>query len=353
MEEKEGMSLIDMINGLKEFLAELKKNWGLITLVVCITSGFGFFYSYTSKPKYIAASTMMLESSKGSMSGTLALASQFGLIGGSSSASMTEDKLIEIIKAEKIVKTALLKKATIDTSTDLLANHFIDLFGYKKVWKKNDSLKDFRFKNSEENMTIQENRVFKIFYKQIIANFLTIEKSKSGIVTITTTTPSELFSKYFNEYLVDAATSYYVDRITAKGRKSLDIVQKRVDSITIALKDAEFTLARWKDANYRLVKAQGLMEELRLRRNVEIYNALYLEGIKRLELSKFTLLDDTPFLQIIDKPTLPLSLAKGITTPLRGITVGFIIGFLLSALFVFARKKYSELLAEAAAKKVC
>ena len=352
-EEEEGISLIEMINGTKAFFAELKRKWLLITIVVCVTSGFGLIYSLRAKPKYEATSTVMLESAKGggAMSGAMAIAAQFGMTSGSSSAVITEDKLIEIIKAERIIKTALFKKATIDSSTDILANHYIDLFGYKHAWKKNDSLKNFRFKNPEENMTIQENRIFKMFYGQITKDFLTIEKSKSGIITITTTTTSELFSKYFNQYLVEAATSFYVNHVTEKGRKSLDIVQKRVDSITIALKDAEFALAKWKDANYRIVKAQGMIEEFRLRRDVEIYNALYLEGTKRLEISKFTLLDETPFLQVIDTPTLPLNLAKGIATPFRATTFGFFIGFILSGLYIFGRKKYIELMAEATAIK--
>lgn len=351
-EEEEGISLIEMIKGIKAFFAELKKKWLLIAIVVFISSALGLLYSFNTKATYIANSTVMLESSKGgggAMSGALALASQFGMMGGSSSSVITEEKLIEIIKAERIIKTALFKKVTIDSTTEILANHFIDLFGYRKAWKKNDSLKDFRFKNPEENMTLQENRVLKMFYGKILKDFLTIEKSKSGIITITTTSSSELFSKYINESLVEAATSFYVDRITSKGRKSLDIVQKRVDSITIALKDAEFTLARWKDANYRVVKAQGMIEELRLRRDVEIYNSLYLEGTKRLEISKFTLLDETPFLQIIDTPTLPL--AKKETKRVLFVIAGFFIGLILSGMYVFGRKKYDDLLVEAAEKK--
>lgn len=337
---------------MKEFIAELKRKWVLIIIVVCITSGIGFWYSFKSRPKYIAISTVMLESSKGggSMSGALALASQFGMIGSSSSAVITEDKLIEIIKAETIIKTTLFKKVIIDSSSDLLANHFINLFGYRKAWEKIDTLKDFRFINQEENMSLKESRIFKVFYKQIINNFLTIDKSKSGIITITTTTPSELFSKCFNDNLVDAATHFYVDRITAKGRKSLDIVEKRVDSITIALRDAEYTLAKWKDASNRLVKAQGMMEEMRLRRNVEIQNTLYLEGVKRLEVSKFTFLDETPFLQIIGQPTLPLE-PIGKISSIKGIVVGFIIGCFLSGILVFVRKKYDDLMTEAEKKQ--
>src|ERR1035437_9842270 len=119
--EEEGISLIDMINGIKDFFAELKRKWLLIIIVVCITSGFGLLYSLKSKVQYTATSTVMLESAKGggAMSGAMAIAAQFGMTSGSSSAVITEDKLIEIIKTERIIKTALFKKATIDSTTDI------------------------------------------------------------------------------------------------------------------------------------------------------------------------------------------------------------------------------------------
>lgn len=351
-QEEEGMSLIDMINSLKAFFAELKKKWLIVTVIVCITSVIGLVYSLNSKPKYSATSTMMLESSKGggSMSGALALASQFGLMSGGSSAVINEDKLIEIIKAETIIKSALFKKATIDSVTDILANHYIDLFGYKKIWEKDDSLKDFRFINTGENLSTLENGVLKMFYGQIIKEFLITDKSKSGIITLTTTTKSELFSKYLNQYLVEAVTGFYINRVTEKGRKNLEIIQERVDSISVALAEAEFTLAKWKDASNQLVKAQGMMVEMRLRRNVEVCNSIYIEGVKQLEISKFALLEQTPFLQIIDQPTLPLN-PGGTISPLRGVVIGFIIGFLLAGLYIFARKKYAELLIEIAQKQ--
>lgn len=353
--EEKGMSLIDIINGLKEFLTEIKRKWLLITVVVFITSGIGLIYSFTKKPEYSASSTMMLESSKGTMSGAMALASQFGLMSGGSSAVINEDKLLEIIKAETIIRTALSKKAIIDSTTDIMANHFIDLFGYKEEWVDNDSLKGFRFPvekeaggliNLKDNLNEKENSILKMFCAQISTKLLTTEKSKSGIITITTKTKSELFSKYLNQYLVEALTSFYVDRITENGRTNLKLVQKRVDSISIALKDAEFTLARWKDANYQLVKAQGMIEEFRLKRNVEVCNSIYLEGIKQLEISKFTLLQQTPFLQIIDQPTLPLA-PIGKIPLLKTMVIGFIIGFIISCLYIFARKKYADLMNEA------
>lgn len=346
-QETEVLSLIDIIKSIREYFAEFIGKWRLVALIVFSTSAIGLIYSHFTKPNYVATSTMMLENSKNSssMAGALALASQFGLIGSSSSSVINEEKLVEIIKAETIVYAALFKKATINSKTDILANHFIDLFGYEKSFEKIDSLKGFRFVNQRGKLTPLENRVLKMFYSRITKKVLFIDKSKSGIITITTKSSSEFFSKYFNQYLVEAVTSFYVNRITEKGRSSLEAVQKRVDSVAIELKNAEYALARWKDANFHLVKAQGLIAEMDLRRNVEVNNSIYIEGIKQLEISKFTLLQDTPFLQIIDEPMLPLEPIE-VVSPLRGTAYGFFIGFFLSALVVFVRKKYADLIAE-------
>ncbi len=164
-EDDDGMTLIDVINSLKEFYFELKKRWFTITAVICIFSILGLLVAFKSKPQYVASTTMMLESSKsnGSMSGALALASQFGMMSGGSSTAINEDKLLEIIKAETIIKTALFQKVTIGAKTDILANHFIDLFDYKKKWEDEDSLRNFRFKNPKESLSLLENNVLKTF----------------------------------------------------------------------------------------------------------------------------------------------------------------------------------------------
>lgn len=345
-QQPNGISLINIIQSVRNYWGELKKKWLLVSLIIISTSILGMLYSLNSKPKYIATSTMMLENSKngGSMMGALALASQFGIASGMSSSVINEDKLIEIIKSENIIKTALFKKVTINSKTDILANHFIDIFGYKKKWEMNDSLKDFRFLNPKEKLSVLENSVFKMFYDQIAQNFLIMSKSPNGIISVNIKTSSELFSKYLNQSLVEALTSFYVNRITQKGRVNVEIIQKRVDSISGALKDAEYALARWRDSNFQLVKAQGMMAEIQLRRNVEVNNSIYVEGVKQLEMAKFSLLQDTPFLQIIDEPILPLTPIK---PPLKvGVFFGFIIGCLLSGLFVFTGKKYADLMLE-------
>ena len=93
-----------------------------------------------------------------------------------------------------------------------------------------------------------------------------------------------------------------------------------------------------------IIKASGRLKELQLMREVEVLNTMYLEIIKNLEISKMTLLNQTPIIQIIDKPILPLEEDK-ISKTLAGILGGFLGGFLLVCFFVF-RKLFKDALAE-------
>lgn len=347
MEDDKGISLLSIIIETKFFFEELKKNWIRIAIIVFSFSIVGSTLAIFSKPQYIATTTMMLENSKSSgISGAVALASQIGLVGGGGGNSeMNGGKLLEIIKAETVVKAAFFEKATIGESSDFLANHFLNLFDYRKKNSRTSSLNDFRFVHNKDNLTLEENAVFKMLYGQIISNFLKSDNSKNGIISISITSSSELFSKYFNEFLVRAVNSFYIDHVTEKEKNNVNVVQQRVDSIANALASAEYALARWKDGSNQLVKAQGMITEMRLRRDLEVCNSIYLEGIKQLEISKFTLLDETPFLQIIDHPFLPLSL-KSRFTLIQGIVGGAVVGFFVAALFVFAKKKYLEAIAQ-------
>jgi uncharacterized protein involved in exopolysaccharide biosynthesis len=346
-EEEKEFTLVDIINACRVFYEDVKKLKLQVFIIVLVGVLSGVLVAYLSKPKYIASSTVMLESPKGGgvMSGAAALASQFGLLGAGGGSVMNEDKLLEIVKAEKITKSALLQNATINGKEDLLANHFIDAFHYREEWKSDSSLQTFSFKKNYEErdiLTFQESRVLKMLNYQIQMSCIKAEKSKSGIVKITITTPSEQLSKSLNEQIVTSLISFYTDRITAKGRKNVLIIEKRVDSIANSLRDAEFALARWKDGSNQLVKAQGMITEIKLRRNVEVFNSMYVEGVKQLEIAKFTLLDETPFLQIIDQPNLPLDMSGRISY-IKGVLGGCFLSLLIATLFVWLKKKFSEL----------
>ena len=137
----------------------------------------------------------------------------------------------------------------------------------------------------------------------------------------------------------------YTSHQTAQANNTLDFLQNRADSVFSELVIAEEELARMKDINQRIVKASGRLKELQLMRRVEVLNTMYLEIIKNLELSKITLLNQTPIINPIDIPILPLEKEKKSKT-LAGILGGFLGVFLSVGFFIF-RKLFKDALAEA------
>ena len=92
------------------------------------------------------------------------------------------------------------------------------------------------------------------------------------------------------------------------------------------------------------MKASGRLKELQLMRRVEVLNAMYLEIVKNLELSKITLLNQTPIIHILDKPILPLKIEKK-SKLFFGLLGAFLGGFLSLVFFVF-RKLFKDALSE-------
>jgi uncharacterized protein involved in exopolysaccharide biosynthesis len=136
----------------------------------------------------------------------------------------------------------------------------------------------------------------------------------------------------------------YITYKTAQASNTLNFLNNRADSVFMELEVAEEEFAKVKDINQRIVKASGRLKELQLMRKVEVLNSMYLEIIKNLELSKLTLLNQTPIIQIIDKPILPLKEEIRSKTVV-GLFLSFLGGFLSIVVLIF-RKLFKDALSE-------
>ena len=180
--------------------------------------------------------------------------------------------------------------------------------------------------------------------RTIIENNLTIEMQSdaSNIITLTYTSINQDFAKEFVEKLIAQMSKMYISHQTARANTTLDFLQDRADSVFLELEITEQEFAKVKDINQRIVKASGRLKELQLMRRVEVLNAMYLEIIKNLELSKITLLNKTPIINIIDEPVLPLEENK--LSKLFAALFGGFLGFLLSCCYLILSKLFSDAL---------
>ena len=137
----------------------------------------------------------------------------------------------------------------------------------------------------------------------------------------------------------------YIRYQTAQSNNSLEFLSSRADSVFIELENAEEEFAKVKDINQRIIKASGRLKELQLIRNVEVLNTMYIEIIKNLEISKITLLNQTPIIQIIDNPILPLNVDDGIGSSFLGLgLLAAFLGAFLSTGVLILRKLFNDAL---------
>jgi uncharacterized protein involved in exopolysaccharide biosynthesis len=132
----------------------------------------------------------------------------------------------------------------------------------------------------------------------------------------------------------------YISYQTKQSSNTIEFLQNRADSVFLELQDSEQEFARIKDINQRIIKASGRLKELQLMRNVEVLNTMYLELVKNLEISKITLLNKTPIIQVIDKPILPLENTK--MSIALVMMISFVLALLLSILYIVLRKLVND-----------
>ena len=341
------IQLKDILIKLSEYKTYLfRKKFVIITI-----SGFflvlGIVFAISADKKYTAELTFVVEGQQGSggnlgaMSG---VASQFGFdIGSSSRATFSQNNILELLKSRGVVEAALMQNRKVNKTNDLLIEHYLYLNKIKDSWKKNKDIIPVSF---HEILTQDNDSVSGDVWRSIIEDKLVVElqSDDANIINLSYTSVNDEFAKIFVEALIEQMSEMYITYQTAQASNTLSFLNNRADSVFIELEIAEEEFAKVKDINQRIVKASGRLKELQLMRRVEVLSAMYLEIVKNLELSKLTLLNQTPIIQIIDKPILPLEVETKSITAL-GLLGAFLGGFLSLFFFIF-RKLFKDALSE-------
>ena len=341
------IQLKDILIKLSEYKTYLFNKKFTIIAVSGLFFVLGIVFAISSDSKYTAELTFVVDDQQqgsgtlGSMSG---MASQFGFdIGGSSSATFSQNNILELLKSRGVVEAALMQNRKVNKTDDLLIEHYLYLNKIKDSWKTNNEFTPVSFHGI---LTLNNDSVSGDIWKSIIEDKLVVElqSDEANIINLSYTSVDDEFAKMFVETLIEQMSKMYITYQTAQASNTLSFLNNRADSVFMELEKAEEEFANVKDINQRIVKASGRLKELQLMRRVEVLNTMYLEIVKNLELSKITLLNQTPIINIIDKPILPLQVEKKSKTVL-GLLGVFLGGFLSLIFFVF-RKLFKDALSE-------
>ena len=341
------IQLKDILIKLSEYKTYLFNKKFTIIAVSGLFFVLGIVFAISSDSKYTAELTFVVEDQQqgggalGAMSG---MASQFGFdIGGSSSTTFSQNNILEFLKSRGVVEAALMQNRKVNKTEDLLIEHYLHLNKIKDLWKADEDLSPVSFHGilTQNNDSVSGDIWMSIIEDELVVK---LQSDEANIINLSYTSVNDEFAKIFVEALIEQMSEMYVSHQTAQTNNTLSFLKNRADSVFMELEIAEEEFAKVKDINQRIVKASGRLKELQLMRRVEVLNTMYLEIVKNLELSKLTLLNQTPIIQIIDKPILPLEQEFKSKTVL-GLLGVFLGGFLSFIFFIF-RKLFKDALSE-------
>ena len=338
--QNDEISLKELIEKGKEWFNYLLSQWKIILLAGIIGAALGLAYSFSKKPIYTATLSFALEDEKsGGLGGALGLASSFGIdLGGGGGSIFTGSNLTELFKSRAMVEQTLLSPVTVNGKTISLAEMYILNQEWRKNWNEKPKLASIQFlpDTKRKYFTRVHDSILGVIYQDLSKTGLSVgqKDKKISIITIDVNSTNELFSKYFTEALVKEVSDFYVTTKSKKARMNMDILERQTDSIRRELNGAITGVAVANDNTFGLNPAMNVRRTPSARRQVDVQanTAILTELIKQTELAKVTLRKETPLIQVIDQPILPLKKekfgkAKGIV--MGGGLAGFLIVFFL------------------------
>jgi hypothetical protein len=345
------ISLKELIEKGKEWYTYLLSKWKLIVLVG-LTSGFlGLGYSFTQEAIYKASLSFALEDDgggSGGLGGALGLASQFGFdFGGSGGGAFEGSNLIELFKSRSIVEKTLLTPVIYNGKEVSLVEMYIQFSKLRKGWKKK-RYKNIQFLPNAERkfFTRDHDSILGSIYEKFSKNSLVVSKKdkKIDITTIEVSSENELFAQYFTEALVKEVSDFYIETKSKKAKINMNILMRQTDSIRGELNNAITGVAVANDNTFGLNPAMNVKRTPSARRQVDVQanTAILTELVKQTELAKVSLRKQTPLIQIIDRPILPL--VKKQFGWLKGIAFGGFFGGFLCVSFLIIKRVFKKLL---------
>jgi uncharacterized protein involved in exopolysaccharide biosynthesis len=338
MDNKE-VGLGDLKNIIKGYWNYLwsKRIWIFLVGFVCAV--LGGTYAWLQKPVYTAEITFTPENDKGSGMGSyIGLAAQFGFDLGSGSGGVFEgDNLAEFLKSKMLIQQTLLTPVDINGQSKLLIDNYIDVNDLRKQMQEKREVKSISFSNDYQPGMRARDSIMKEIINSI-SESLTIEKKdkKLNFIVARMKSTNELFAKTFLEQLVNKGIEYFVEYKSKKSRENVAILQRQTDSVEHLLTGNIVSVAASSDLNVNPIRQIVRANVQRKQVDVQVTSQVYGELLKQLELSKISLRKETPLIQIIDRPLLPLEKEK--MGRLKGaILFGFAGVFLFVAILLLRR----------------
>jgi len=349
--EDDEISIKQILENFSKWFAYIRSKWLIITCFVILGSTLGFFYAKTKKAVYTATTTFVLEEGEngGGLSQYAGLASMAGIDLGSGGGGIFQgDNILQLYKSRKMIMRALFAPVVYDGKKKLLVNQYIEFNRLRETWK-DLRLKSIVFSSDsvpQSNTRLRDSLLLS-FINDISVNYLSVSKpdKKESLISAQVKSKDEFFAKNFNEQIVKTVNDFYIQTKIKKSLANISILEKKSDSIKAVLNGAIYAASAVADATPNLNVTRQTQRNVPLQRSqftAETNKAIFSELVKNLEISKISLLKETPLIEIVDGPIYPLEKNKlGI---LKGTAIGGIIGGVLICIYLILKRIFKGII---------
>lgn len=336
---KEEVNILQILENLKSYFFILLKKWYLILIISIVGAAIGLTISVFQKPTYIAKLSFALEESENKGGGFASLAGSMGIGGLGGESLFNTSNILDFMKMRSLVEKALLTSVEKDKKKLTFAQIYIEENELNLVYKELPRLKNISFKVGDDRtkFSLQKDSVLgDLFLRLTTSGELNVSqpKKESSIIEVVVKSKNEIFSMYFPESMVNVVGDYYIETKTKKAKINVNILQKQVDSVRAELYKSISGVAASNDEVFGLNPAMNVKRLPSATKQVEVQtnSAILAEMVKNLEISKVSLMNQTPLIEIVDRPVLPLEKKK--LGKFSGVLIGGILSTLLAIVYV-------------------
>lgn len=274
---------------LLDLLTPVVREWKRILIFMLIAGIIAAGVSLLVRPKYTASTTLVPETSSGSLTlptGLTALAGQLGLGAGSATGSLSPDFLVAVLRSRSVLEPVLETRFVLSSqSGDSVGRPLIDLMAVEQG---------------------PPNKRIALGMRALNAQVSTEINRRTGIVSVEVEQPDPRLAADVANALVAELNRFNLERRKSQSREQRIFAQER-------LKEAERELRRAEEAHQRFLQANRsytespvlLFESNRLQRGVTLKQEVYLTLSKSFEEASIAEVRDTPVLTMIDTAVAP------------------------------------------------
>jgi hypothetical protein len=338
----ERITIRQIVLDIKEYGLEVWKNKIWVLILIIIAALFLFINAYKKPTTYSAKVTFMLNEEQAGSGGISAILGSFGISG----TNYNLLKISELSKSRRIITNAFFEKAVIKGKNDWLVNHIIREEKVHKKWKeKSKDLAGFFFTNNVvDSFSIKENKALIYLYRMIAGN---PENGVEGLMTpdasdvtqinsISLKMQNDELAVAFTRSVFNALSVFYIEKSIEQKKEAYEMMRYKRDSIYRAMTGNDYSLARFNDRTLNPVRQTPIVPSAQMQRMTSIYSTAYAQALANTELAEYALAINTPFVQVIDLPILPLS--KNSASPIRLAVISVLLGLFVGILFFCGRK---------------